>query len=68
MLPGSSLVLAGLQTLYSGKDSEGTHLSPGLQWTSALQKHFIKDLRMQKEQNAGKDNIRTVVEHACRNT
>jgi len=42
--PGWSAELIGLQTLYSGNDSEATHLSPGRQWLSAVQKHFIREL------------------------
>jgi hypothetical protein len=38
---------AGLQTLYWGKERDATHLSPGLQWMSALQKHFIRELHTQ---------------------
>jgi hypothetical protein len=37
-----------LQTLYSGKASEVTHLSPGRQWMSAMQKHFMRELRSQE--------------------
>lgn len=44
ILPGLSELSAGLQTLYWGNERDATHLSPGLQWMSALQKHFIREL------------------------
>lgn len=35
----SGFMKLGLQTLYSGKDSAGTHLCPTAQWLSSVQKH-----------------------------